>query len=210
MFKIVNQSGHTAYGLKEYVCDNESDISSLSIDDTPGSTAFVISNQKVFMLNNQHQWIDISNPFSSDSSGSTSSEFIDYTENFDELKKKVSTLIVDNAVLKAQINDLTVKNQTLSDNIESLNNNNIQLDENIVLLLEENKILSNSINSLIKEVQNLKSEIEALKKNESNEEIYAEGTMNMDEAPVEINEETNTLIIDASKSEVKGNTLIIR
>lgn len=203
MFKIINQSGHTAYGLKEYVCDNDSDISNLSIDDTPGSTAFVIATQKVFMLNNQHQWIDITNPFLSDSSGSTTTGSVDYTENFEELKKKVSTLIVDNTVLKTQINDLTVKNQTLSDNIESLN-------DNIVLLLEENKILSNSINSLIQEVQNLKSEIEALKKNESNEEIYADGTMNMDEAPVEIDEETNTLIIDASKSEVKGNTLIIR
>ena len=97
------------------------------------------------MLNNQHQWIDITNPFLSDSSGSTTTGSVDYTENFEELKKKVSTLIVDNTVLKTQINDLTVKNQTLSDNIESLN-------DNIVLLLEENKILSNSINSLIQEV----------------------------------------------------------
>ena len=214
MFKIVNQSGHTAYGLKEYVCDNESDISSLSIDDTPGSTAFVISNQKVFMMNNQHQWIDISSPFSSNSSGSTSSEFIDYTENFNELKEKVATLIVDNAVLKTQINDLTAKNQTLSDNIELLNNNNNQLISNIVLLLEENKILSNSVNVLTQEIQNLKIEIEALKESHEEDkdggEIYVEGTMNMDKIPVEINEETNTLKIDASNSEIKGNTLVIK
>ena len=207
MFKIVNQSGHTAYGLKEYVCDNESDISNLSIDDTPGSTAFVISNQKVFMMNNQHQWIDISSPFSSDSSGSTSSEFIDYTENFNELKEKVATLIVDNAVLKTQINDLTAKNQTLSDNIELLNNN-------IALLLEENKILSNSVNVLTQEIQNLKIEIEVLKESHEEDkdggEIYVEGTMNMDKIPVEINEKTNTLKIDASNSEIKGNTLVIK
>ena len=190
MFKIINQSGHTAYGLKEYVCDNESDISNLSIDDTPGSTAFVISNQKVFMMNNQHQWIDISSPFSSDSSGSTSSEFIDYTENFNELKEKVATLIVDNAVLKTQINDLTAKNQTLSDNIELLNNN-------ITLLLEENKILSNSVNILAQEIKD-------------GGEIYIEGTMNMDKIPVEINEETNALKIDSSNSEIKGNTLVIK
>ena len=207
MFKIVNQSGHTAYGLKEYVCDNESDISNLSIDDTPGSTAFVISNQKVFMMNNQHQWIDISSPFSSDSSGSTSSEFIDYTENFNELKEKVATLIVDNVVLKTQINDLTAKNQTLSDNIELLNNN-------IALLLEENKILSNSVNVLTQEIQNLKIEIEVLKESHEEDkdggEIYVEGTMNMDKIPVEINEKTNTLKIDASNSEIKGNTLVIK
>ncbi len=207
MFKIINQSGHTAYGLKEYVCDNDSDISNLSIDDTPGSTAFVIATQKVFMLNNQHQWIDITNPFSSDSSGSTSSEFIDYTENFNELKEKVATLIVDNAVLKTQINDLTAKNQTLSDNIELLNNN-------IVLLLEENKILSNSVNVLTQEIQNLKIEIEALKESHEEDkdggEVYIEGTMNMDKIPVEINEETNTLKIDTSNSEIKGNTLVIK
>ena len=201
MFRIINQSGHTAHGLKEYVCDDESDVSNLSIDDTPGSTAFIISNQKVFMLNNQHQWIDISNPFSC--SGSTSSEFIDYTEDFNELKKKVATLIIDNAVLKTQINDLTAKNQTLIDNI--------------ALLLDQNNILSNSIISLIEEIQILKNEIEALKNAHNNDdddydggEVIVDGVMNLDKMPIIIDESNNSMIIDASKSEVIGNTLILK
>ena len=134
MFKVINQSGHTAYGLKEFICDTEADISNLSLDETPGSTAFVIASKKTYMMNNQHKWVDITVNFSSNSSGSSSTEFIDYTENFEELKTQTQTLITDNAVLKTQINDLTAHNQTLSNNIDSL--------------ISKNESLENDINSL--------------------------------------------------------------
>ena len=203
MFKIINQSGHTAHGLKEYVCDIEQDISNLSIDDTPGSTAFVIASKKTYMLNNQHQWIDITVSFNSNSSGSTSTEFIDYTENFNELKEKVATLITDNTVLKTQINDLTVKSETLTNNI--------------TLLLDENNILSNNIISLIEEIQILKNEIEALKNAHNNDdddydggEVIVDGIMNLNKMPIIIDESNNSMIIDASKSEIIGNTLILK
>lgn len=235
MFKVINQSGHTAYGLKEFICDTEADISNLSLDETPGSTAFVIASKKTYMINNQHKWVDITVNFSSNSSGNSSTEFIDYTENFEELKAQTQTLITDNAVLKTQINDLTVHNQTLSDNIDSLISKNESLENNINSLkesnnnlVEENKILTEKINLLVdnnislidtvsilvEKIDLLQLEIEALKESHEEDkdggEIYIEGTMNMDNIPVEINEDTNTLIVDASNTEIQGNTLIIK
>ena len=235
MFKVINQSGHTAYGLKEFICDTEADISNLSLDEIPGSTAFVIASKKTYMMNNQHKWIDITVNFSSNSSGSSSTEFIDYTENFEELKTQTQTLITDNAVLKTQINDLTAHNQTLSDNIDSLISKNESLENNINSLKEsnnnlikENKILTEKINLLVdnnislidtvsilvEKIDLLQLEIEALKESHEEDkdggEIYIEGTMNMDNIPVEINEDTNTLIVDASNTEIQRNTLIIK
>lgn len=201
------------------------------------------------MMNNQHKWVDITVNFSSNSSGSSSTEFIDYTENFEELKAQTQTLITDNAVLKTQINDLTAHNQTLSDNIDSLISKNESLENNINSLISKNESLENNINSLkesnnnlieenkiltekinllvdnnislidtvsilVEKIDLLQLEIEALKESHEEDkdggEIYIEGTMNMDDIPVEINEDTNTLIVDASNTEIQGNTLIIK
>lgn len=235
MFKVINQSGHTTYGLKEYVCDYESDVSNLSLDDTPGSTAFVIENQAVWMMNNQHQWINIT-PGSSDTSGNgSSSSNCDHQADFEDLKNKIQNLTVDNAVLKVQLNDLTAHNQTLSNNIDSLISKNESLENNINSLkesnnnlIEKNKILTEKINLLVdnnislidtvsilvEKIDLLQLEIEALKESHEEDkdggEIYIEGTMNMNNIPVEINEDTNTLIVDASNTEIQGNTLIIK
>lgn len=216
MFKIINQSGHTTYGLKEYVCDVEADIANLSLDDTPGSTAFVIASKKVYIMNNQHQWVDITVTFNSNSSGTPSSESKDYTENFEELKSQTQTLIVDNAVLKIQINDLTAHNQVLNENINALSENNNVLINKIETLITNNTSLTNTINVLVEKINLLQAEIEALRKSHENdndqdsEEIVRNGTMNMDNIPVKVNEDTNTLIIDTENSEIKGNTLILK
>lgn len=59
MFAITGNSGHVAYGIKEFVCDTVADIDELPIDIAPGSTALVIDGTKVFMLNNQHEWKEL-------------------------------------------------------------------------------------------------------------------------------------------------------
>ena len=59
MFTIIGNSGHTAYGIKEFVCDTIADIDELPIDIPAGSTAFVIEGSKVFMLNNKKEWVEI-------------------------------------------------------------------------------------------------------------------------------------------------------
>ena len=55
----MSQSGHTAYGLKEFALDTPEDLNNLPIDITPGSIAFIISTGSVYMLNNQSEWVEV-------------------------------------------------------------------------------------------------------------------------------------------------------
>ena len=59
MFTITGNSGHVAYGIKEFMCDTVADIDDLPIDIAIGSTAFVIEGSKVYMLNNQRRWVEV-------------------------------------------------------------------------------------------------------------------------------------------------------
>jgi hypothetical protein len=59
MFTITGNSGHTAYGTKEFLCDTIADVENLPIDITVGSTALVIEGSKVFILNNKKEWVEI-------------------------------------------------------------------------------------------------------------------------------------------------------
>lgn len=51
MVNILSNSGHTGYGIKEFICDTVNDIQDLPVDVKPGSTAFVISTGTVYMIN---------------------------------------------------------------------------------------------------------------------------------------------------------------
>ena len=72
---ILSQSGHTSYGVKEFVVDTADDIEKLPIDVPMGSAALVIENGAVWMINSKHEWKEImsSSTSSSDSSNSTTS-----------------------------------------------------------------------------------------------------------------------------------------
>ena len=59
MIGIMKNSGHTTYGLKEYVVDSESDIDLLPLDGVMGSSAFVIETGNVYMLNGKKEWVKI-------------------------------------------------------------------------------------------------------------------------------------------------------
>lgn len=59
MFTVIGNSGHTAYGTKEFLCDTLADVDLLPIDITPGSTALVVEGAKVFILNNKHEWKEL-------------------------------------------------------------------------------------------------------------------------------------------------------
>lgn len=59
MIGITSTSGHTTYGLKEYVVDSVTDIDLLPIDGVMGSTAFVIETGDVYMLNGKKEWVKI-------------------------------------------------------------------------------------------------------------------------------------------------------
>lgn len=60
MFNLVSTSGKTAYGVKEFVVDLETDIPSIDISNCSfGSVVFVIENSKYFMLNSSKQWVKV-------------------------------------------------------------------------------------------------------------------------------------------------------
>lgn len=56
---IMEQSGHTTYGLKTYVLDTPEDMDNLPVDDPMGSAAFVISTGAVYMLNSNGEWKEV-------------------------------------------------------------------------------------------------------------------------------------------------------
>ena len=59
MINMSSQSGHTAYGLKEYILDTPEDLQDLPITDKAGSTAFIISTSQVYMINSKGEWKEI-------------------------------------------------------------------------------------------------------------------------------------------------------
>lgn len=67
---ILSQSGHTAYGIREFVIDTDDDIENLPIDIPMGSAALSIESGNVFILNSKDEWKNVGGG-SSQSSGSS-------------------------------------------------------------------------------------------------------------------------------------------
>ena len=60
MFNLISTSGKTAYGVKEFALDLESDLASIDVSNcNPGSVAFIIENSKYFMLNSAKKWVTV-------------------------------------------------------------------------------------------------------------------------------------------------------
>ena len=60
MFNLISTSGKTAYGVKKFALDLESDLASVDVSlCNPGSVAFIIENSKYFMLNSSKQWVAV-------------------------------------------------------------------------------------------------------------------------------------------------------
>ena len=59
MIGIVSVSGHTTYGLREFVLDAETDLEDLTVETAMGSTAFVIATKKKYMLTGSGVWVDV-------------------------------------------------------------------------------------------------------------------------------------------------------
>lgn len=55
----ISQSGHTAYGIKEFVVDTPEDVKKLPVDIPMGSAALVLSNGHVCVLGSQDNWVDL-------------------------------------------------------------------------------------------------------------------------------------------------------
>lgn len=56
---LKHQSNREDYNYKEYIADNELDKAQWPTNCAPGSTVFVITGSKVYMLNNEKEWKEI-------------------------------------------------------------------------------------------------------------------------------------------------------
>lgn len=55
---LVKQGSRTDYNYKEYFLDDDSELSKIPVNDCcPGSIAYVISTQKVYILNSNKEWV---------------------------------------------------------------------------------------------------------------------------------------------------------
>ena len=59
MINTTSNSGHAAYGLKDYVIDKKTDLQNLPIDAPMGSTAFCIEDSSIYMINSSEEWVEI-------------------------------------------------------------------------------------------------------------------------------------------------------
>lgn len=55
---MLKQASRTDYNYKEFYCDTAEDVAKIDIVAAcPGSVAYVIATQDVYILNNNKQWI---------------------------------------------------------------------------------------------------------------------------------------------------------
>ena len=105
---VYSNSGHTAYGVKEYICDTNTDIDLLPLDDAPGSSALVIETGDIYILNSSHEWKQ--QGYSAASGGGSTAT----------LEKKIKELEAQQKILQEQIAELTAANKELTDEVEKL------------------------------------------------------------------------------------------
>lgn len=56
MIAKMKTSGHTQYGVSEFIIDTPDDLDNLPINIPMGSTAFCISDSSVYMINSKGEW----------------------------------------------------------------------------------------------------------------------------------------------------------
>lgn len=114
MFSIFEQSGHTTYGIKKFVCDSESDIQDLSIDEKIGSSAYVIATGNVYFINSSGEWVK-----QKSTSGSGGGSGVDQSAEIEELRQQLEDLktqcdghVATIEELQQQVYELTYTNIT--------------------------------------------------------------------------------------------------
>lgn len=113
MFTIYEQSGHTAYGIKRFVCDSESDIQDLSLDEKLGSSAYVIATGNTYIINSAGEWVK-QKASTSSSSGSSdqSAEIEELRQQLEALQTQCDGHVTTIEQLQQQVYDLTYTNIT--------------------------------------------------------------------------------------------------
>lgn len=183
MYSLISQSGRSAYGVKEYVCDTVADFNRLPANKKAGSTAFIIETGALYILNSDGEWKDFNG---------NDNIIIELEAQIENLTKENKTLTATNEALTAENETLKVNNQILQEQNDYLQKDNTVLNETIATL--ETKILE-----LEKKIEELTPDVE-----------IAGSTILIPKDIGFINQETNTLILTNENSEVIGNTLILK
>ena len=55
---LISHDGNVVYGIKEYVIDTPEDMKNVPFC-AAGSTLFVISTKKIYMMNSNKEWVEI-------------------------------------------------------------------------------------------------------------------------------------------------------
>ena len=103
MVNIMSKSGHTTYGLTEYVLDEEKEVNNLSVLDAPGSTAYIIATGNSYILSGGSRTWKKMKLVSASGSGSNA----EAEARIAELETQVAEYQAKEAKATKQINELT-------------------------------------------------------------------------------------------------------
>ena len=113
MVNIMSKSGHTTYGLTEYVLDEEKEVNNLSILDAPGSTAYVIATGNSYILSGGSRTWKKMKLVSAGGSGSSAETEAQITE----LEAQIAEYQTKEIETTKQINELTATIQQQRDTL---------------------------------------------------------------------------------------------
>ena len=135
MVNIMSKSGHTTYGLTEYVLDEEKEVNNLSILDAPGSTAYVIATGNSYILSGGSRTWKKMKLVSAGGSGNRAeteaqiaeleAQIAEYQTKEIETTKQINELT---ATIQEQRNTLAEKEAQITTLQTNLNNKKTELD----------------------------------------------------------------------------------
>lgn len=124
MVNIMSKSGHTTYGLTEYVLDEEKEVNNLSVLDAPGSTAYIIATGNSYILSGGSRTWKKMKLVSSGGSGSNA----EAEARIAELETQITTLQTNLDNKETELNTTKSELATANEKIEKLSDVKVEGD----------------------------------------------------------------------------------
>lgn len=124
MVNIMSKSGHTTYGLTEYVLDEEKEVNNLSVLDAPGSTAYIIATGNSYILSGgSRTWKKIKLVSSGGSGSNAEAE-----ARIAELETQITTLQTNLDNKETELNTTKSELATANEKVEKLSDVKVEGD----------------------------------------------------------------------------------
>lgn len=165
MINIMSKSGHTTYGLTEYVLDEEKEVNDLSVLDAPGSTAYIIATGNSYILSGgSRTWkkMKLASVSGSGSSAETEAQIAELEAQVADQEKTIDNL---NSTITKQEGELEVikeQHTQLSIANESLEKENNELKTKNDILLESVESTKSDLNIAKAELATANEKVEKL------------------------------------------------